>query len=309
MSSNVPAAPRWRTTSISMALAVLLVLAAVILPSTRANAIATAVPLGTADDFAVLGGESVTNTGPSVVTGDLGVSPGTSITGFPPGIVNGAIHSADAVALQAQTDLTTAYNNAAGQAPDASLPPDAGGLTLVPGVYNASSALGLTGTLTLDAGGDPDAVWVIQVGSSLTTASASSVSLINGAQPCNVFWQIGSSATLGTATDFVGNIMALTSISANTGAGIDGRAFARNGSVTMDTNTITRSTCGGETTGGETTGGETTGGETTGGETTGGETTGGETTGGETTGGETTGGETTGGETTGGERPVVNHWW
>ncbi len=183
-----------------------------------ADAVGTAVGLGTADGYGVLGGQTVTNTGPTVVTGDLGVSPGAAVTGFPPGLVLGAIHAADAQALQAQTDVTTAYDNAAGQAADASIAGDLGGLTLVAGVYHASSSIGLTGTLTLDAQGDPNAVFIFQVGSTLTTASASGVSLINGAQSCNVFWQVGSSAVLGTATTFVGNILALTSVSANTGA-------------------------------------------------------------------------------------------
>ncbi|MFI9771406.1 ice-binding family protein [Streptomyces sp. NPDC052415] len=222
---------------------------------TRAIALAQPVPLGTADSFAVLAGESVTNTGPSVITGDVGVHPGTAISGFPPGLVNGTFHSADAVASEAKSDLVAAYNNAAGQASDGALPPDAGGLTLVPGVYTASSTLGLTGTLTLDAQNNPDAIWVFQVGSGLTTASASNVSLINGASPCNVFWQIGSSATLGTDSDFVGTLMAMTSISATTDADIVGRALARNGSVTLDTNTITRPQCADGTTGGTTTGG------------------------------------------------------
>ncbi|GHS84757.1 hypothetical protein AGMMS50218_00370 [Actinomycetota bacterium] len=208
-----------------------------------AYAIGTAVGLGAADGFAVLGGQAVTNTGPTVVTGDLGVSPGSAVTGFPPGIVLGVIHPADAQALQAQTDLTTAYNNAAGQAPDASIAGDLGGLTLFAGVYNAPTLIGLTGTLTLDAQGDPNAVFIFQIGTTLTTASNSRVLLVNGAQSCNVFWQVGSSATLGTTTTFVGNILALTSVSANTGATIDGRALARNGAVTLDTNTVTRSTC------------------------------------------------------------------
>lgn len=192
--------------------------------------------------FAVLAGQTVTNTGPSVVNGDLGVSPGTAVTGFPPGLVNGTIHSADAAALQAQNDLTVAYDNAASRTPDASISGDLGGLTLAPGVYNAASSIGLTGTLTLDAGGNANAVWVFQVGSTLTTASASSVLLINGAAPRNVYWQIGSSATLGTNTTFVGRILALTSITITTGTTIDGQALARNGSVTMDNNTITRRT-------------------------------------------------------------------
>ncbi|MEW2303327.1 ice-binding family protein, partial [Streptomyces sp. NPDC006655] len=251
MTLNIPVAPLRRTLSVWIAAALAVVIAAVVVAvtPTQANAIATPVPLGTADSFAVLAGSAVTNTGPSVVTGDLGVSPGTSITGFPPGLVNGAQHSADAVADQAQTDLVTAYNDAAGQATDGALPADAGGLTLVPGVYTASSTLGLTGTLTLDAQGDPNAVWVFQVGSGLTTASASRVLLINGASPCNVFWKVGSSATLGTNSTFVGNILALTSISATTGATIDGRALARNGAVTLDTNTITRPQCAAGTTG------------------------------------------------------------
>ncbi|MBB4893858.1 hypothetical protein FHS39_002892 [Streptomyces olivoverticillatus] len=192
--------------------------------------------------FAVLAGQTVTNTGPSVVTGDLGVSPGTAITGFPPGQVNGATHSADAAALQGQNDLTVAYNNAASQTPNTSISGDLGGLTLTPGVYNASSSIALTGTLTLDAGNNPNAVWVFQIGSTLTTASASRVLLSNGATARNVIWQVGSSATLGTNTTFAGNILALTSITLTTGATINGQALARNGSVTMDTNTITRAT-------------------------------------------------------------------
>jgi hypothetical protein len=201
--------------------------------------------LGTAEAFTVLGGSAVTNTGPTTVVGNLGVSPGTAITGFPPGsVTGGVIHSADAVALQAQTDVTTAYNLLAGLACDDDLTgQDLGGMTLTPGVYCFSSSAQLTGTLTLDAGGDPDALFVFQIGSTLTTASSSSVLVINGAQPCNVYWQIGSSATLGTTTSFVGNILALTSISLTTGAQVIGRALARNGAVTMDTNHLEVGPC------------------------------------------------------------------
>jgi hypothetical protein len=201
------------------------------------------VPLGTADNFAVLAGSAVTNTGPTVVTGDLGLSPGTSVTGFPPGTVNGTQHVTDAVAGQAQTDLTTAYNDAAAQAPTGTVSADLGGQTLTPGVYNSASSLGLTGALTLDAQGNANAVFIFQAGSTLTTASASSVNLVNGAQACNVFWQVGSSATLGTTSTFRGTILALTSITLTTGATVDGRVLARNAAVTLDTNTITRSTC------------------------------------------------------------------
>ena len=200
--------------------------------------------LGAAQPFAVLAGTTVTNTGASVITGNLGVSPGSAVTGFPPGIVVGTIHAADAVALQAQNDLTTAYNALAAQPCTADLTgQDLGGLTLTPGVYCFSSSAQLTGTLTLNAQGNPAAVFIFKTGSTLTTASSSVVSVINGGLACNVYWQIGSSATLGTTTSFAGNILALTSISLTTGARIVGRALARNGAVTLDTNTIDNSTC------------------------------------------------------------------
>ena len=201
------------------------------------------VGLGTAANFAVLGGSEVTNTGPTTVIGDVGVSPGTAVTGFPPGTVNGTVHAADAVAAQAKTDLTTAYDDAAGRAGAASVSGDLGGQTLTAGLYRSASSLELTGTLTLDAQGDGNAVFIFQAGSALTTASASRVSLIGGADACNVFWQVGSSATLGTNSVFKGTILALTSITATTGTTIDGRTLARNGAATLDTNTITRATC------------------------------------------------------------------
>src|SRR6185436_14158314 len=151
-------------------------------------------PRGTEQSFAVLGGSTVTNTGTSVITGNLGVNPGTAVTGFPPGIVTGVTHAADAESLQAQTDTTVMYDNVAGQACTSDLTgQDLGGKSLVPGVYCFSSSAGLTGQLTLDAAGVADAVWVFQTASTLTTASNSSVLLINGANPCNVFWKVGSS--------------------------------------------------------------------------------------------------------------------
>ena len=203
------------------------------------------VGLGTAGSFAVLAGTTVTNTGPSTISGDLGVSPGTAVTGFPPGTVsNGTIHSADGVAAGAQSDLTTAYNDAAGRSPTANVPAFIGaGQTLAPGVYKASSSLDVGGSLTLDAGGDPNAVFIFQAPSTLVTDSASNVILTDGAQACNVFWQVGSSATLGTGSAFTGSILALTSISVETGDTIAGRALARNGAVTLDDDTITSPTC------------------------------------------------------------------
>ena len=218
---------------------------AIFIASQSAAAATAPVGLGTAGSFAVLAGTTVTNTGPSGISGDLGVSPGTAVTGFPPGIVSGGtIHAGDAVAAQAQSDLTTAYNDAAGRSPTANVPAFIGaGETLAPGVYNASSSLEVGGSLTLDAGGDPNAVFVFQAPSTLITDSASSVTLANGAQACNVFWQVGSSATLGTNSAFAGNILALTSISVNTGDTIAGRALARNGAVTLDDDTITTPSC------------------------------------------------------------------
>jgi hypothetical protein len=205
-----------------------------------AHAQTPTVILGRADPFAVLGGQTVTNTGPTVVNGDLGVSPGSAVTGFPPGVVNGTIHAADMTAAGAQVDLTAAYIDAATRTPTGVLPAAIGGLTFTEGVYNAPAAVGLTGTVTLDAQGDPNAVFIFQIGSALTTASGSTVELINGANPCNVFWQIGSSATLGTGSTFAGNILALTSITVTTGVTLNGRALARNAAVTLDSDLINR---------------------------------------------------------------------
>src|ERR1700722_10206088 len=218
---------------------------ALLIASQPALAETAPVGLGTAGSFAVLAGTTVTNTGPSTISGNLGVSPGTAVTGFPPGIVsNGTIHRADGVAGGAQSDLTTAYNDAAGRSPTANVPAFIGaGQTLAPGVYQASSSLDVGGSLTLNAGGDPNAVFIFQAASTLVTDSASSVILTNGAQAWNVFWQVGSSATLGTGSDFVGTILALTSISVNTGDTIAGRALARNGAVTLDDDTITAPDC------------------------------------------------------------------
>jgi uncharacterized protein with beta-barrel porin domain len=202
------------------------------------------------DSFGVLAGSAITNTGPTEIYGNIGVSPGSAITGFPPGTVESpyAIYQTDTVASLAQDELTTTYNVLAARPATADLTgQDLGGLTLGPGVYNFSSTAQLTGTLTMDAHGNSNAVFIIIVGSSLTTASNSTIALINGAQGANVYFVVGSSATLGTDTSFVGNILALTSITLDTGADITcGAALARNGAVTLDTNVIysdTYSTC------------------------------------------------------------------
>ena len=205
----------------------------------------TAPPLGTAQSFAVLGGSTVTNTGSSVITGDLGVSPGSAATGFPPGVVvSGTIHRADATAAAAESDLTNAYNNISGQACTQDLTgQDLGGKILTAGVYCFSASAQLTGTLTLNAQGNAGAVFIFKIGSTLTTASGSSVVISNGGSACNVFWQVGSSATLGTTSSFSGNILALTSITLTTGASVTGRALARNGAVTLDSDSVTVAAC------------------------------------------------------------------
>jgi uncharacterized repeat protein (TIGR01451 family) len=204
----------------------------------------TAPPLGAAQSFAVLAGSTITNTGPSVVTGDLGLHPGIAITGFPPGTVTGTIHNADATALAAKTALTLAYNNLSGQACGTDLSgQDLGGLTLTSGVYCYSAAAQLTGNLTLNPAGNPNAVFIIKIATALTTAAASSVTITAPGSACNVFWQVGSSATLGAATTFRGNILALTSITGVTGSSVQGRTMARNGAVTLDTNAVDASLC------------------------------------------------------------------
>lgn len=205
---------------------------------------ATSVDLGLADNFAILAGSTITNTGSSVINGDLGLSPGTDVTGFPPGTLNGTQHATDAAAANAQVALTTAYNNAAGQTPVSTVPTELGGTTKTAGAYNsADGTFGITGTLTLDAAGDPNAVFIFKTASTLITAGASNIVLANGAQACNVFWQVGSSATLGINSTFKGNILALVSATLTTGASVEGRVLARNGAVTLDTNTITKQTC------------------------------------------------------------------
>jgi hypothetical protein len=237
---------RFRGLTLAISAGIALTLAITILStgSTASAAGPSSVGLGTAAAFAVLAGTpAVTNTGATTITGDLGIHPAAAVSGFPPGIVNGTIHAADAVALQAKNDLANAYVDAAGR-PATATHGTLGGLTLVGGVYNAGGVtLGLTGTLTLDGQNDPSSVWIFQATSDLVTASSSSVSFINGAQPCNVFWQVTSSATLGSSSSFGGTILALTSITMNSGVTVNGRALARNGTVTLISDTITRSTC------------------------------------------------------------------
>ncbi len=214
-----------------------------ILPCLDATASPAPVDLGSSSNFAVLAASTVTSTGGTIVDGNLGLSPGTAVVGFPPGTVtNGTIHATDAPAAQAQSDLTIAYNDAAGRTTPTTVAAGLlGGLTLTPGLYKhpgSPTSLGLTGTLTLDAQGDPNAVWIFQSDSTVIAEVNSSVVLTNGAQACNVFWQVGSSATLRTGVIFKGTIMALASVTLETGATLDGRVLARNGAITLDNNII-----------------------------------------------------------------------
>jgi len=198
----------------------------------------TAPNLGAAGVFAVLGASTVTNAGASRITGDLGLSPGISVTGFPPGILVGTQHVSDPTTAQAQLDLTAAYNDAAGRTLDAIvIAGNLGGRTLAPGLYKSTSSLEISsGDLTLDAQGNANAVFIFQMGSTLVTTTGRQVILAGGAQAANIIWQVGSSATLGVNSVFKGNIMAMASITVNTGASVEGRLLARTGAVTLDSN-------------------------------------------------------------------------
>jgi hypothetical protein len=203
------------------------------------------VTLGSTVTFAVLASSTVTNTGATILNGNLGLSPGSAVTGFPPGNVAlpFAIHIDDLTAVTAQNDLATAYTDAAKPNRDGGpvlpLPGDIGGMMLTPGLYNTGSTLGITGTVTLNGQGNANSIFVFQIGSALTTAVGSQVTLTNGAQAANIFWQVGSSATLGVGSIFNGTILAMVSVTVNTGAALNGRALAQTGAVTLATNTMT----------------------------------------------------------------------
>ncbi|MDP2299802.1 MAG: ice-binding family protein, partial [Actinomycetota bacterium] len=227
----------------------ILLLATIAVALVTAPAIAVAaeatVNLGTTAGFAILAGTTITNTGPTTITGDVGLHPGSAFVDTGVTLI-GARHIADAVANQAKIDLVTAYNDAAGRPVGSAVPVDLGGSTLTPGVYSSGGVLGITGTLTLDAQGDPDAVFIFQSTATLITASDSRVELINGARFCRVFWVVPSSATLATDSVFAGHIFALTDITVQNGAEVEGQLLARNGQVTLDTNVVTNEICAAE---------------------------------------------------------------
>ena len=220
-------------------------------PSSSSSSSTTTIPLqstiqapvslaGSAS-LAILAGSAVSNTGATVITGDMGLSPGTSVGGFPPGILNGTLHINDGIANQAKLDLTAAYDDAAGRtATDiVTLSGNIGGLTLTPGLYKSTSSLAISsGDLTFDAKGNPNAVFIIQIASSLTTTSGRQVILSGGALASHIYWQVGSSATFGTTSVFKGTVLAMQSITFDTGASLDGKALARTGAIIMAGNTI-----------------------------------------------------------------------
>jgi len=221
---------------------VVLLFGAALLASPSARAAQGPVELGVAESFAVLAGTGITNTGPTTITGDVGTYPTPAETGFGSVTLHGTNHAGDDVTRDAKGDLVAAYNDAAGRTPSTDVPVELGGTTLFAGVYSHGT-LGLTGTLTLDAQGNSDAQFIFQAESTLIAETNSRVRLINGVDPCRVVWQVGSSATFKVGTRFVGDVLALTSITAQTGATFEGRLLARNGAVTLDTNTITNANC------------------------------------------------------------------
>ena len=242
-----------RNRTLASVMAVLLMAGVLAMTPPALAAIVPRVLLGTAENFAVLAGSTITNTGPTTISGDIsgaprgdvGLHPGTAITATGITLLGGSYYVANAVALDAKNALVTAYTDAAGRPATSTIATELGGQTLLPGVYDSDAGtFGITGTLTLDGQNNPDSVFIFKMGSTLTTASASRVVLINGARFCRIFWQVGSSATLGTNSTFVGHILAMASITANTGATIYGQLLARDGAVTLDTNTIVNGFCG-----------------------------------------------------------------
>jgi LPXTG-motif cell wall-anchored protein len=219
--------------------------------STPIIAIAAGQPtvnIGATSTFAILAGSTITNTGTTTINGsdggNVGLFPGTAFSGKTSAKISGAVHLADAVAIKAKDDLVTAYNDAAGRTPVTTIPSELGGRTLTPGTYDSvDGTFQITGKLILDAKGDPNSVFIFKTASTLVTASASDVNLINSARFCRIFWKVGSSATLGTNSHFVGHIFAMQSITATTGATVQGQLLARNGAVSLDTNTITNGNC------------------------------------------------------------------
>jgi hypothetical protein len=233
------------------AAAVVAISAALLASAETAQAAATAVPMGTAEPFAVLGGTGITNTGTTTINGDIGSLPNPAMTVTGQIRLTGTNHSGDGVTATAKGDLTAAYLNAAAQTADVTVgTADLAGQTLTPGVYKSGSTLSISGPVPLTLNGGPSAVFVFQAGSSLITSANTSVALTGGVTACNVFWQVGSSTTLGVNSTFRGTIMSLTDSTMQTGATLEGSLLTRNGAVTLDANTILRPACASDETAG-----------------------------------------------------------
>jgi hypothetical protein len=245
MDAQTRARPHARAIGISTSIAAVIVAGAVaLIPSVAHAAIGTPVPLGATSAFAVLAGAGVTNTGATTLGGDVGSFPTTSIAGLGTiTLVGGVDRSGDAVTEQAKTDLETAYNAASAQSPDSVDGVELAGRTLEPGVYSTGGVIELNGNLTLDGNGDPNAVFVFQSLSTLLAGSGSSITFIDGATACNLYWRVPSSATIQAGSQFAGTILAAMTITFGAGATLDGRALAQDGEVTMINNTITRPAC------------------------------------------------------------------
>jgi hypothetical protein len=235
-------AHRWHRRNLRLGIAGVAAFGLLVALPASAQGASAPVPLGAADSFVVLAHTTITNTGPSTLDGDIGLTPGSSITGMPPLVLHGASHVGDTVAGHAQSALGAAFDNLAGRKPATAISNELGGSLLTPGIYS-SGVFTITKTLTLNANHDPNAIFVFQSAATLEAGAGSRVKLINGASPCNVFWLVRSSATLETTADFSGNILALTDIHLRTGARVQGRALAETGAVTLDSNTITNSSC------------------------------------------------------------------
>jgi len=229
-------------------LLILPLIAIMAIPTTVVKASQFTVNLGKSSSFAVLAYSTITNTGPTTISGtaggNIGLFPGTSYTGDTSVTLSGSVHLTDTLASSAKDALTKAYINAAGRTPATVIPAELGGTTLIPGVYTSlDGSFQITGTLTLDAQGDDNGIFIFQTESTLKTATDSNVQLIGAAENCHIFWQVGSSATLEANSNFVGHVLAMISITAKTGAKIQGQLLARTGAVTLDTNTITNDVC------------------------------------------------------------------
>ena len=232
-----------RRRSISILSAIAIASTGLILSMAPASRAATFVSLGTADNFAVLAGAGITNTGATTIVGDIGTHPTITYVGSGSVTQSGTYHAGDAVTQTAKTDLSTAFTSLAGQVPVTLTTAAVAGGTLTTGIVNSASSLNLSGNIVLDAAGNANAVFIFQAVSAIITAPSTKITIINSGQACNVFYVAGSSVTIDTATQLVGNVLASANITDNGGSTVSGRLLAKNGSVTLNNTSVTRATC------------------------------------------------------------------